>query len=500
MNVKYESTRDNNLKINSSQAVLKGLSDDGGLFFPKDFKNIKINIKHIEDLNYKELAVEIFTKFFSDYTKEEILYSVENAYGNKFDTEEIVPLKNEGNYNFLELFHGRTLAFKDVALSILPYFMKAAKDKNKIKNEILILTATSGDTGKAALEGFKDIEGISISVFYPEGGVSKVQELQMKTQEGNNTHVLAVEGNFDDAQTAVKNIFNNKNVKDKLLDDNIILSSANSINVGRLIPQIVYYFYSYNSLLKNKKIKSGEKINFVVPTGNFGNILAGYMAKEMGLPVNKLICASNENNVLTDFINTGTYDINREFIKTISPSMDILISSNLERLIYMLSGGDDNYIKKIIAELDEKGKYKIDSKILDKIQDSFWSSFSTQDEILNKIKKVYREYNYIIDPHTAVAVDVYDKYKHETGDKSVSIILSTASPFKFIESIYDALDIEKTKEGKELIMEFSEEFNIPIPKSLEEILNKPFIHNKTIKINDVKNEILKIAHKEEKNV
>jgi len=500
MTITYESTRNKNIKNKASEAILKGLSDDGGLYVPNNYQNINIDISKILDLNYRETAKKILASFFTDFTEEELNYAVKNAYDNKFDSEEVVPLENIGDYEILELYHGRTLAFKDVALSILPYLMKLSKEKNKIEEDILILTATSGDTGKAALEGFRDVEGIDIAVFYPDGGVSKIQELQMKTQEGKNTHVFGVKGNFDDAQNIVKKTFNNNEIKEYLLRKNTILSSANSINIGRLIPQIVYYFTSYVSLIKNKRIKKYEKINFVVPTGNFGNILAGYLAKEIGLPVNKLICASNENNVLTEFFNTGEYSINRKFIKTISPSMDILISSNLERLLYFLNDGDTEYIKELMENLQKKGKYLVNEQIKNKMDKVFWSDYSTEQETLNTIKQMKNENNYLVDTHTAVAIDVYNKYRETTKDLTKTVILSTASPFKFIESIHKALKIEMEKEGKDLILEFSKEFQLEVPEGLNEILEKQYIHNKVIEIDKVKEEIFKIIDNEEENV
>src|SRR6056297_2414329 len=454
----YVSTRNNNIDVSASEAVLLGLSDDGGLFVPKDINSIKIDINELIELDYKEICKIILNKFLPDFTEEQIKYSVDNAYDEKSNHKEITPLKKVGEDFFLELFHGKTLAFKDVALSILPYLMKESKENCKLNKEILILTATSGDTGKAALEGFKDVEGISIIVFYPEGGVSKIQELQMKTQEGKNTYVYAIEGNFDDAQNMVKQIFNDNDVREKLYSNNVALSSANSINIGRLIPQIVYYFSSYIKLVKEKEINLGDKINYTVPTGNFGNILAGYIAKTIGLPVNKLICAANENNVLTDFIKTGEYNIQRDFIKTISPSMDILISSNLERLIYFMSGGNSSYIKNIMEELKTNKKYKVDT-------------------------------------HTAVAYDVYNKYKEKTKDKSKTVILSTASPFKFIESVYLAIESKKIDTDKDLIRKFSKKYNLNIPKELSNIEEKKKYHDEILSIDKVEGRIIQISEK-----
>jgi len=491
----YVSTRNNNIDVLASEAVLLGLSDDGGLFVPKDINSIKIDINELIELDYKEICKIILNKFLPDFTEEQIKYSVDNAYDEKFNHKEITPLKKVGEDFFLELFHGKTLAFKDVALSILPYLMKESKENCKLNKEILILTATSGDTGKAALEGFKDVEGISIIVFYPEGGVSKIQELQMKTQEGKNTYVYAIEGNFDDAQNMVKQIFNDNDVREKLYSNNVALSSANSINIGRLIPQIVYYFSSYIKLVKEKEINLGDKINYTVPTGNFGNILAGYIAKTIGLPVNKLICAANENNVLTDFIKTGEYNIQRDFIKTISPSMDILISSNLERLIYFMSGGNSSYIKNIMEELKTNKKYKVESSIKNQIKDLFWSDFSTEEETLSSLKNLYQKYGYIVDTHTAVAYDVYNKYKEKTKDKSKTVILSTASPFKFIESVYLAIESKKIDTDKDLIRKFSKKYNLNIPKELSNIEEKKKYHDEILSIDKVEGRIIQKSEK-----
>ena len=491
----YVSTRNKTIQATDSEAVLLGLSEDGGLFVPNNIDKIKINLKNLLDLEYREVSEVILKEFFPDFTEKQLKNSIYNAYDDKFDTKEITPLKKIGNYYFSELYHGKTLAFKDVALSILPYLMKAAKENQKQDKEILILTATSGDTGKAALEGFKDVNGINIAVFYPEGGVSKIQELQMKTQEGENTYVYAVKGNFDDAQNMVKEVFNDEKIKNELYKNGVVLSSANSINIGRLIPQIVYYVTSYVKLVNEKTISLGDRINFTVPTGNFGNILAGYIAKKIGLPINKLICAANENNVLTDFINTGEYNIERKFIKTISPSMDILISSNLERLLYFLSNEDDAYINKLMKDLKNDKKYKVSKNIQNDIKKLFWSDFSTEEETLASIKNLYKNLGYVIDTHTAVAVDVYNKYKNETNDKTINVILSTASPFKFIESVYFAVESKKIDNNANIIEEFSKRFELEIPKEILNLENKKHKHNEILEIKNVEEKIIKISEK-----
>lgn len=429
----FYSTRGDEKRVFSEEAIISGLAKDGGLFVPEKFPNLSNKLEDFRGLSYEALACEIIKLFFNEFTEEEIKQCVNSAYEGRFEVRV--------NNNFLELYHGPTSAFKDAALLFLPQIMKKAKEKTNFKNDICILTATSGDTGKAALEGFSDVKGFEIIVFYPRDGVSQVQEVQMVTQEGDNTYVVAIDGNFDDAQSGVKAIFNDGGFKKYLDSKGISISSANSINIGRLIPQIVYYFYGYFKLLNEGSIAMGEKINVVVPTGNFGNILAAYYGKKMGLPINKFICASNENNVLTDFINTGVYDKRRELKLTESPSMDILLSSNLERLLFELSNRDSKYIKQLMNELNEKGVYNINDEMKDNMKD-FYGGFSTEEEVKEAIKAVYEEKNYLIDTHTAVAYSVYEKYKEETGDESNYLIAATASPFKFVRSILKAIDNE----------------------------------------------------------
>ncbi len=480
--MQYQSTRDDSNTVQSAEAIKMGISPEGGLFVPKVIPQVDFTfIAGLSNLNYNKRAIEILKLFLTDYADEEIIEYVNKAYNkSKFETESIAPVYklNERAY-ILELWHGPTCAFKDMALQILPYLLTGAIKKTKESCEIVILTATSGDTGKAALEGFRDIEGTRIIVFYPENGVSEIQRLQMVTQEGSNVSVVAVGGNFDDTQNGIKSIFTDNKYKDLISNRNFKLSSANSINWGRLVPQIIYYFSAYADLLKNEEIKFADKVNFVVPTGNFGNILAAYYAKKMGLPINKLICASNENNVLTDFITTGVYDRNREFKTTVSPSMDILISSNLERLLFDITGNDCIRVKQWMNDLNDKGKYEIAEITKQKIKEIFWAGYCNSDQTLETIKRINEEYSYIIDTHTAVGLSVYEKYINETGDETKVIIASTASPFKFNKSVLIAIlgeEYVKNKSEFELLKILSEKGGVKIPKSLLELDSKEILH------------------------
>lgn len=440
----YVSTRGNEQNLTAAEAIIAGLAADGGLFVPTELPKIDLAfIESLTELTYQQRAEKILGQFLTDYSAAEIKGCVERAYGaGKFDTAEIAPVTSLARENILELWHGPTSAFKDMALQLLPQLLSTALQKTGEKDNIAILVATSGDTGKAALEGFKDVEQIRILVFYPEGGVSKIQYLQMATQAGNNVSVVAVKGNFDDTQTGVKNIFGDAAFKKNLKGKGVQLSSANSINWGRLVPQVVYYFSAYADLLKRKKIKSGDKINFSVPTGNFGNILAGYYAKSMGLPINKLICASNANHVLTDFLQTGVYDRQREFFKTITPSMDILISSNLERLLYHIVGGETAQLAAWMHQLRQSGRYDIGKAHLAQIQELFWSNWTDDQKTKEKIRAVYEEQHYVADTHTAVAWQAADAYRKATGDMSEMVIVSTASPYKFNDSVLAALGVD----------------------------------------------------------
>ena len=477
MAVLYSSTRGGETGVSASQAILKGLACDGGLFVPNEIPVIEGTLSDWKELTYKEVAYEVMKLYFSDFTEEELKLCIERAYDDKFDTKIIAPMTEADGVFYLELFHGATIAFKDMALSILPHLMTTSAKKNDIKNEIVILTATSGDTGKAALAGFADVEGTKIIVFYPKNGVSPVQERQMVTQKGDNTYVVGIHGNFDDAQTGVKNIFNDKELAAYMETKGYQFSSANSINIGRLVPQIVYYVFSYLNLLKEERITEGEKINVVVPTGNFGNILAAYYAKNMGVPIDKLICASNDNKVLYDFFETGCYDKNREFVLTTSPSMDILISSNLERLIYRICGNDPVMNKDFMESLQKTGVYRITKEMKEELE-SYHGGFATEEETAATIKDLYEKTGYVIDTHTAVAASVYRKYTKETGDATKTVIASTASPFKFGRSVLNAIDPKyDTLSDFEQIDELARVSNVAIPNAIDEIRNAPVMHD-----------------------
>jgi threonine synthase len=486
MGLSYRSTRGESISVSSAEAVVRGIAPDGGLYVPSLIPTLDRPFSELIDMDYRELAKYIMARFFIDFPEYTLTECINSAYDSKYDDSRIVPVIEKGGVHFIELFHGPTLAFKDIALTFLPHLLKAASGIMDIDKEIVILTATSGDTGKAALEGFSDIEGTRIIVFYPEGGVSMVQERQMTTQEGENTHVIAVEGNFDDAQKGVKAIFGDRDYGDKLARGGYMFSSANSINIGRLVPQIVYYVFSYLDLIKRSRISPGEKINIVVPTGNFGNILAAYYSKKMGLPVSKLICASNINNVLYDFINTGIYDRNRKFIATSSPAMDILVSSNLERLLFDLAGKDPDIINHLISDLSDKGKFKI-SGSMKKGLSGFYGGFATEGETFSTIKDLYMKNGYLIDTHTSVGYTVYKKYVQDTADDTPAIIASTASPFKFPGSVAEAID-EKYAEMDEfsLLEVLSGMSGIRIPGPLKGIEDKKVIHNKSCTIEEMK--------------
>lgn len=477
MNILYNSTRSKSAPVTASEAILKGLSDDGGLFVPDQIPLFDRSFRELSEMTYGQVAYEVMKLYFSDFTAKELQDCIGKAYDSKFDTEEIAPMREAEGAFFLELFHGPTIAFKDMALSILPHLLITSARKNHIKNEIVILTATSGDTGKAALAGFADVEGTKIAVFYPQNGVSPIQEKQMITQKGENTYVAGIRGNFDDAQTGVKNIFGDKELAAYMAEKGFQFSSANSINIGRLVPQIVYYVYAYAKLLKENRIKDGETINVVVPTGNFGNILAAFYAKKMGLPIEKLICASNENKVLFDFFCTGTYDRNREFVLTSSPSMDILISSNLERLIYRLAGNDPEATKDFMTALGSSGVYSITEAMKKSLQD-FYGNYADEEETAETIRRIYEDTGYVIDTHTAVAACVYEKYKKDTKDQKVAVIASTASPYKFTRSVMTAIDDHYQKmEDFELVDELCRLSGTKIPEAISEIREAPILHD-----------------------
>lgn len=489
MEVLYSSTRSNGNLVKSSEAILKGLSEDGGLYVPNYVPVLEKSLKELAGMSYQETAYEVMKLFLTDFTQQELEECIKKAYDSKFDDEKIAPLVQVGDTYYLELFHGSTIAFKDMALSILPHLLITSAKKNNIENEIVILTATSGDTGKAALAGFAEVEGTKIIVFYPKNGVSPIQEKQMVTQKGDNTYVVGIHGNFDDAQTGVKNIFADKKLEKEMLEQGFQFSSANSINIGRLVPQIVYYVYTYTTLLKEGKIEEGEPINVVVPTGNFGNILAAYYAKEMGIPIKKLICASNDNKVLFDFLSTGTYDRNREFILTSSPSMDILISSNLERLIYHIAGNDAEQNATLMKQLNKEGKYSISKEMIHELE-NFYGNYATEEEISKVIRDLYKKSGYIIDTHTAVAASVYDKYNAETGDRTKSVIISTASPYKFTRSVMEAIDSKyNTMDDFELVDELSKLSGVVVPQAIEEIRTANVVHENVFEVSEMQDAV-----------
>ena len=493
MNLVYHSTRNSEETATASEAILKGLTSDGGLFVPDSIPKLNVSLEDLTQMSYQEIAYAVMKEFLTDFTEEELKTCINNAYDSKFDTEEIAVTKKVDGAYYLELFHGATIAFKDMALSILPHLLVTSARKNNVKNEIVILTATSGDTGKAALAGFADVPGTKIIVFYPKSGVSPIQEKQMVTQKGDNTYVIGIKGNFDDAQTGVKKMFSTKELAKVMNDNGFQFSSANSINIGRLVPQVVYYVKAYADLLKQGALKAGEPMNVVVPTGNFGNILASYYAKQMGLPIGKFVCASNKNKVLFDFFETGKYDRNREFYVTTSPSMDILISSNLERMIYRIAGNDAKQCAKFMAALTKDGEYVITDAMKAELSE-FFGAFGSEEETAVKIKEVYDKEGYVMDTHTAVAAVAYDKYKAATGDdKTPTVIASTASPYKFTRSVMDAIDPAYDAEDDfELVDELNKVSKTAIPKAIEEIRTAPVLHDTVCETAAMEDEVKKI--------
>ena len=498
MEIMYRSTRSKDIRVTASQAILKGLSDDGGLFVPESMPEFDVPLENLKEMSYQETAYEVMKLFLTDFTEEELKACIRGAYDEKFDTDVIAPLvkaaegaKTSGGNGsegedayYLELFHGKTIAFKDMALSILPYLMTTAAKKNGVTNEIVILTATSGDTGKAALAGFADVPGTSIIVFYPKDGVSPIQKKQMVTEPGKNTMVVGVNGNFDDCQTGVKNIFNNDELAERMDKKGYQFSSANSINIGRLVPQIVYYVYAYGQLLKRGDINVGETMDVVVPTGNFGNILAAYYAKLIGLPIGKLYCASNENKVLFDFFGSGTYDKKREFILTSSPSMDILISSNLERLIYRIAGDDPEKTAGFMKQLTGEGEYTITDDMRKQLE-TFIGGFATEEDTAKEIRNVYEKTGYVLDPHTAVASFVC-REKADAGQVK-TVVASTASPYKFTRSVMDAIDKDKYAGMEDFVLvdELNRISGVPVPYAVESIRNAAVIHDKVCEVDEM---------------
>lgn len=491
MNKTYVSTRNHQDQINFYQSIAQGIGDDGGLLVPNfDFQ--KLDLNKLVQLNYVDLATEVISTFVPEDGKELIHQACLNAYGKGLFPEIVVPVKKAGDVYVAELFHGQTAAFKDMALSLLPHLMTLSLKQLKEDREVMILAATSGDTGKAALEGFKDVEGTCIKVFYPLDGVSAIQQQQMVSQEGKNVKVVGIHGNFDDAQSAVKVAFGDKMLKEVSDQHHVFLSSANSINVGRLIPQIVYYFHSYFELVRNKEIEMGDQVNFCIPSGNFGNCLAGWFAKNMGLPVNKFITASNKNNILTDFFTTGKYDANREFFKTNAPAMDILVSSNLERLVWYMSGKDGDKVKEYMEKLKADGIYEVDDETFARIQDQFKAGYLNEEEVLKTIKDCYEDNGYVLDTHTACGYGVLKQYQKETGDQTKTILLSTASPYKFPESVYKALFNEEL-DVYDAIEKLNEKTGVAVPKPLVGIKDREVLHkthiDKTEIINFIKSEM-----------
>lgn len=483
--IKYMSTRGSKNEKTAAQAIIAGMAEDRGLYVPGEIPALPFKPGDMTGSSYKEIATKVIGAFFDDYTDEEIKYCIDGAYTDKFEADDVVPVVSAGDAHFLELYHGRTAAFKDMALSILPYLLTTALKKENEDKKICILTATSGDTGKAALEGFADVPGTEIIVFFPNKGVSAVQERQMVSQKGDNVHVFAVNGNFDDAQTGVKNIFEDEAIAEELARRGVRLSSANSINIGRLVPQVAYYVYGYVKLIERGVISDGDSVNIVVPTGNFGNILAAYYSSLMGIPVNKFICASNKNKVLTDFISTGTYDRNREFYLTNSPSMDILISSNLERLLYHLAGGnaagDAGEVLELMKALDSEGKYTVSDKIKEGLG-CFWGGFADVEQTNKTIGAMYEENDYLMDTHTAVAYKVYEQYREETGDETPALIASTASPYKFAGSVTSSIGMEESADEFEAVRALEAKTGVKVPACLKDLDKAPVRHGDVIDI------------------
>lgn len=491
--MEFFSTRDAALRVSAAKAISQGLSFDGGLFSPTEIPKLTAeDIKALCKMSYPERAAFIIGKYLTDFTADELMEYANAAYNTeKFSSASIAPVRKlNDTANILELWHGPTSAFKDMALQILPYLLTASMRKCGETKTACILVATSGDTGKAALQGFANVEGTKIAVFYPKDGVSRVQELQMTTQEGNNVYVSSVVGNFDQVQSKMKEIFADVDLREKVAGGNSFFSSANSINWGRAVPQIAYYVSGYCDMLNSGEVQEGESFNVCVPTGNFGNILAAYYAREMGIPIAKLICASNRNNVLTDFFNTGKYDKQREFYTTTSPAMDILVSSNLERLLFHLSGNDDATIKKYMSKLASDGAYTVNSDILSKLNDLFYGGFCDDSDTMKTISNVFSEYNYLIDTHTAVAINVYNKYLEETGDNKKTLIASTASPFKFADSVISALGVDTQLDGYELLEILSRTTNVKIPKPLAELAGKEERFKNTLTREDIEGAVL----------
>ncbi len=478
--MKFLSTRGRDEALNGAEAIARGLAHDGGLFVPEIFPSVYSRIDELLEKDYAGRASIVIGSFLDEYDKDRLLSACESAY-SRFEENDVAPVvRVDEDLYIMELFHGPTLAFKDVALTLLPYLLREGATISGIKEEILILVATSGDTGKAALSGFQDAEGIKIMVFYPSEGVSDMQKLQMCTQDGKNVNVVAVKGNFDDCQTAVKKIFSDEKYNAELKEKGVVLSSANSINFGRLVPQITYYFSAYCDMVNAGEIEKGDKINFVVPTGNFGNILAGYYAKKMGLPIGKLVCASNSNNVLTEFFAEGSYDANREFFKTASPSMDILVSSNLERLLFEISGRDAEVTAKRMEELKKQGKYTVKESEVEALAKEFFADFADEEECFDTITDFFEEYGYVLDPHTAVAINVCEKFKSYSDDQLKTVVLSTASPYKFPQSVIKSIIGKNVADAFTASAKLEAETGMPMPEEIKALKTKEKRFSKVI--------------------
>ena len=489
--MEYISTRGGARPQDCAGAILSGIAPDGGLFVPHPLPKNAMNPVDYLGKNYRKTALAVMSLYMPDYTEAELKQYINAAYKHSFDTTLVAPLVKQGDYYFLELFHGPTLAFKDLALTILPHFLKKAMEKKGIDKDVVVLTATSGDTGKAALEGFADVEGTKIIVFFPEHGVSLIQKRQMVTQKGKNTYVLGIEGNFDDAQKGVKEIFTDVDLLNKMASGKYVFSSANSINVGRLIPQIVYYVFAYMKLGELEGTVGNEPVNFVVPTGNFGNILAAYYAKNLGVPIKKLICSSNENRVLFDFFSTGVYDANRDFVMTMSPSMDILISSNLERLLYAISGENAETMRQLMNSLARKRKFEISSDMKAKLTD-FHGGFATEGETSSSIRRVFESTGYLMDPHTAVGHAVYNKYVAETGDSTKTVIVSTASPYKFAASVMKSLGLQCEGDDFQMVKELNRVTGVNIPPQIERLEEETIRHTTVCRKEEMKHHVMEI--------
>ena len=494
----YRSTRSRHITATASDAILQGIAPDGGLFVPERFPEFTESFEWLSRQTYQQVALKIMGMLLTDFTQEELKHCIDSAYDSKFDIPEITRLKKADHAWYLELFHGTTIAFKDMALSILPHLMTTAARKRGVKDEIVILTATSGDTGKAAMAGFADVPGTKIIVFYPKGGVSAVQEKQMLTQRGENVHVVGIHGNFDDAQTAVKRLFGDEDLAERMAAGGMRFSSANSINIGRLVPQIVYYFYAYGQMVKAGEVRPGGYINVCVPTGNFGNILAAFYAKKMGLPIENLLCASNENKVLVDFFQTGVYDRNRAFILTSSPSMDILISSNLERLVYEITDQNPDETNAFMKELAETGTYKITPEMRAKLKEyGFYGDYASEAMTSDEIRKVYEDTGYVLDPHTAVASNVHRRYLGQIEDQEKTVIASTASPYKFARSVVTSIRPQLAEQDggalsdDALIDMLADLSGVAMPRAIREIRNAPILHDTVVDVPDMKKEVMR---------